>query len=165
MWLLARPNLPGTPAKPRTRGWIWALVAGAAIVIILPLILFGLVFFKRASTSVADEKAVAIRERVACLNNAREIALAYRQYVDKYGKCPQSFDALWQFNVTDKLLHCSTEANSSNPSYQLFCGTNATDVILREYPGHHHGYGGVIAYFDGHVEWRDAHNLNILFDR
>lgn len=151
VWVLARPNLPGSPAKPRTRGWVWALVAGIAIVLMVPLMALILWFFTRAS-ALGNAREVA--QRVACMSNQRQLAFAYSEYVQKHdGKCPRTFDDLREYGVTDKVLHCPAAADSSTPSYQLFCGTNVTDVIIRENSANHQGHGSVIAYGDGHVEW------------
>ena len=171
VWVAARPNLPGTPAAPRSRGWVWALVAVAAVMIVpifLGMLLPFWLFFRRAepssghhtttttySTDISPTEAALLR--AACLNNLRQIAVAYQEYVAKHdGKCPKTFDDLRVYGVTDQVLQCPAAGGTAIPSYQLLCGTNAADVILRESPANHRGEGGNVAYGDGHVEWVPA---------
>jgi prepilin-type processing-associated H-X9-DG protein len=93
-------------------------------------------------------------KRISCMSNEKQIAMAYLMYTqDNRGKCPQNLDDLRKYVGTDKVFHCPAARDQSKPSYQLFSGTNATDVIIREDAGNHRA-GGNVAYADGHVEWR-----------
>jgi prepilin-type processing-associated H-X9-DG protein len=95
-------------------------------------------------------------QRATCMNNEKQIALAYLMYTQEHnGKCPQNLDDLRKYAGTDKIFRCPAACDQSKPSYQLFCGTNATDVIIREDPADHRD-GGNVAYADGHVAWFPA---------
>lgn len=134
----------------RGRGQAMAgLVLGCIGFVMVPIlaILAGMLL---PALSSAREKA----RRVQCLNNEKQIALAMQMYtVDHDGKCPRTLDNLRQYVASEKVFHCPSACTSSEPNYQIFCGTNVTDVVIREDPEDHRGAGGNVAYGDGHVEW------------
>lgn len=152
VWLLARPESGGAPAKSRS-GCLVAAIVLAGILFVLPVALMFL-FFTRRAVSVSSARQNA--HRVTCMNNERQLALAYELFVDKHGRCPQTFADLREFGITDNTLHCPAALEVEPPgsySYELLPGTNATDVIIRENRSNHHGEGGCVAYRGGHVEW------------
>jgi prepilin-type processing-associated H-X9-DG protein len=125
----------------RTAGKWWPViwVAGAT------LLLFAVLVPGRQ----AREKA----RRAQCISNEKQIARAMAMYWDDNGKCPRKLDDLRKYISSDNVFHCPSAIDASEPSYQIFCGSNSTDIIVRENPADHAGAGGNVTYADGHVEW------------
>lgn len=163
VWLLARPAVPAAPTVPdgtatparSGRGCLWAALA-AAIIVLLPIIVLGILiplFFLRAP-------AVHDRDRIKCMNNVKQLAAMYTVYSRNHaGTPPRSFEDLRQYGSVDKLSRCPAAGKDGPPSYRLYPGSNATDLIIIEKPGNHglkgdpSNQGCHIAFGDGHVEW------------
>lgn len=170
VWLLARPAVPAAPTVPdgtatparSGRGCLWAALA-AAIIVLLPIIVLGILiplFFLRAP-------AVHDRDRIKCMNNVKQLAAMYSSFSAEHaGTPPRSFEDLRQYGPMDKFLHCPAAGKDGPPSYRLYPGTNATDLIIIEKPGNH-GAGGYtrsqgcnVGYGDGHVAWTPGRPLS-----
>jgi len=153
VWLLARPEPNGVPTGLSRGGCLAAVIALIAVIIAGVVILLVL-FFGIRHVAVKDTRESV--QRAVCMNNERQLAMAYLQYVEKHSQCPQTFAALREFGVTDTMLHCPAALEAESPgsySYELLQSTNTTDVIIRENRSNHRGKGGCVAFRDGHVEW------------
>ena len=85
--------------------------------------------------------------------NEKQIAQAMAMYRDDNGECPRKLGDLRKYISSDKVFHCPSAVNTSETTYQIFCGTNSDDIIVSESPADHPGAGRNVTYADGHVEW------------
>lgn len=155
VWLLARPDVQGGTVQPPTRGGrgcLWAVLAVVAIVLILPTAL-AIFLLVRVCPRDYDRRA-------ECMNNVKQLAAMYTVYSRNHaGTPPRSFEDLRQYGSVDKLSRCPAAGKDGPPSYRLYPGSNATDLIIIEKPGNHglkgdpSNQGCHIAFGDGHVEW------------
>jgi prepilin-type processing-associated H-X9-DG protein len=106
--------------------------------------------------NAAREKA----RRANCLNNERQLALAYIMYAEEHnGTWATKLEDLRPQVTSDKVFRCPSARDPSEPSYELVPpppGSTTADsnrVIIRENPANHRGVGGNVAYADGHAEW------------
>ena len=130
---------------------IAGLILGGVGLVMIPIMAAMLL----PAVAQAREKA----RRAVCMSNEKQIAIAYILYTEQHGrKQPRDFDDLKNLIPGDNVLHCPSSADQSIPSYQLFPGSNANDIIVRENPDDHLGAGGNVAYGDGHVEWKPNHH-------
>jgi prepilin-type processing-associated H-X9-DG protein len=161
VWLLARPGLQGGAATPARsgRGCLWA----ALITLVILGLLIAIPIWMLLGPAPAVPNLGGAREsarRIACANNVKQIAMMYRVYAGENGGTPpRSFEDLRQYGDVDKLLRCPAAGKDGPPSYRLYPGSNATDLVIIEKPGNH-GAGGYnrnqgcnVGYGDGHVAW------------
>jgi hypothetical protein len=156
VWLAARPGVPAAATTPGRggHGCLWsALVLLVVIGIMAAAILLGI-----ALPSIAKARESAGHAR--CLNNVRQIAVAYVAFREQHGRCPVTLSDLHMNpacpDARRRSLPLPTNSILSLVSYELLPGTNATDIIVREYWGNHSGKGGAIAFGDGSVAWVDS---------
>jgi hypothetical protein len=158
-WLLARPAVQtgATAAAPPPsrsgRGCLWAaLVMMVLVGIVVAAILLGVLLLRPASVKHRESA-----DRDQCLMQVREIAVAYSVYQKKQGRSPVTLSDLHMNpacpDARRRSLPPPPKSNVSLVSYELLSGTNATDIIVREYWGNHRGKGGAIGFGDGHAEW------------
>jgi prepilin-type processing-associated H-X9-DG protein len=158
VWLAARPAVQGGAATPARsgRGCLWAALITLFILGLLTAIPIWLLLNAAPMKGGAREAA----RRIKCMNNVKQLAVMYSTYAANHGGTPpRSLEDLRQYGLVDGLLHCPAAGKDGPPSYRLFPGSNATDLIIIEKPGNH-GVGGYIrsqgcnvGYGDGHVAW------------
>jgi hypothetical protein len=151
VWLLVRPQPVGVAPSARPQPWVVALIAVAMVPIVAAAVT---VFVWQGERDRLSASAREHQRRQVCRAHMKQLVMAYLRYVNTHeGQCPHALADLRPYGVTDEVLRCPSNANATESSYQLFCGTNAPDVILRDNPINHYAEGGHVAYRDGRVEW------------
>jgi prepilin-type processing-associated H-X9-DG protein len=156
VWLAARPGLQDgtvtqTPARGG-RGCLWAALI-VSVIVLLSIMGFLWVNLGRPVPQSPITKAVTQAKRTKATAMVAGIAKAYLPYRETHGHAPK--------NLADLQLMWPP---SSDQFCELLPGTNATDIIVREAWKNHNGWGGAIAFGDGHVEWVDSRYKPLRMD-